>query len=106
MVPQHTNPPDDPQRALSPEVHADLSKAIVALTSSGSTPEVSEMLKGALEAAGRDARERNLKPEELILAFKAIERRLSRDVPEFEDDGKIAIRSGVIRALLEAYYKG
>jgi hypothetical protein len=105
MVAQHTNTPHDPPRALSPAVQAQLSQAIVALTTSGSTAQVSEMLKCALQSAAREARERNLMPEEMILAFKAVEHTLDTSVPEYEKDGKVAMRSVVIRALLEAYYE-
>jgi hypothetical protein len=105
MVAQLTNTPPDLPRPLSPAVQAQLSQAIAALTASGSTAQVSEMLKCALQSAAREARERNLRPEELVLAFKELERTLDTNVPEYEKDGKVAMRSVVIRALLEAYYE-
>jgi hypothetical protein len=87
---------------FSPEVEEQLTRALTAVTSmTDTTP--APALQAAVEAAGREAKERCLSPEELILAFKQIERRL--DVDAVRDDRmRVTLRTKLISALLEAYY--
>ena len=102
MVAQHTNTPQEPPRSLSPEVEAQLEQALrVFLTSAPAA--VTDELRAALQAAGSDARDRQLRPEDLLLALKAIEQRIGVAIkdPAGVTDG---IRARMIRAMLVAYF--
>jgi hypothetical protein len=103
MVAQHTNTPQEPPRSLSPEVEEQLEQALREFAAAAS-PVVKDSLRTALERAGHDARERKLRPEELILVFKSIEQRLGVRFPDAETAGGATFRARLIRALLEAYY--
>lgn len=103
MVAQHTNTPQEPPRSLSPEVKEQLEQALREFAAAAS-PVVTDSLRTALERAGNDARERTLRPEELILVFKSIEQRLGVRFPDSETAGGATFRTRLIRALLEAYY--
>ena len=99
MVPQNSQ---GQPRSFSPEVEEQLARALVAVTSlTGANP--GPELQAAVEAAGKEAKTRCLSPEELILAFKEIERRLDFDAIR-DDRMRVALRTKLIRALLEAYY--
>lgn len=99
MVPNRDDPPGEAARGFSAEIQAALEKA---LRSSGKDGP-SEELRRALKAAAREARDQHLRAEEMLIAFKELERRvtlqqLPADVPS------PAGRSAIIRALIEAYY--
>lgn len=85
-------------RSLSPQVEAQLSAALKAHSKQPSE-ENSRTLQSAIHAAARDARERELRSEELVLVFKAIER---TSVPP--DEKAAASRNRLIKSLLDAYY--
>jgi hypothetical protein len=101
MVPQNSH--GQPPRSFSPEVEEQLVLALGAVTD-GKLGEPGPDLLRAVEAAGREAKERALHPEELILAFKQLERRL--DFASFDDSVRASFRTRLIRALLESYYAG
>jgi hypothetical protein len=103
MVAQQTNTPEEPPRSLSPDVTEQLEQALRGFAASA-RPVVTDALRSALERAGNDARERKLRPEELILVFKAMEQRIGVRFPDSETAGGAAFRTRLIRALLEAYY--
>jgi hypothetical protein len=98
MVPQNSH---GQPRSFSPDVEEQLTRALIAVTSANEP--VQSDLQQAIESAGRDAKERSLNPEELILAFKQIERRLDFDAVR-DDLMRVNLRTKLIRALLEAYY--
>lgn len=99
MVAQHTKTPDEPPRPLSAAVAEELEQAVRAFLSQPSG-DADEALRRAIASAGRDARERQLRPEELLLAFKSIEER----VRAASSKGHASARTRLIQALLEAYY--
>jgi hypothetical protein len=103
MVAQPTNTPEEPPRSLSPDVKEQLEQALRGFAASA-RPVVTDALRTALERAGNDARERKLRPEELILVFKAMEQRIGVRFPGPETQGGATFRTRLIRALLEAYY--
>jgi len=99
MVPDQQRP--DESRPFSPEVEAALEAALLEPWSGGA-PSVA--LHRALKAAAHDARQRLLRAEEMLVAFKTIEQRVSARrsgalAPSTDD------RTRLIRALIDAYYK-
>jgi hypothetical protein len=103
MGAQHTNPPEEAPRSLSPEVKKQLESALREVAEAA-FPLVTDSLRATLEKAGNEARERGLRPEELILAFKNLEQRIGVKFPE-PNVGDPTFRTRLIRALLEAYYE-
>jgi hypothetical protein len=91
--------PDNP-RSLSPQVETQLSAALKAHSSKPSD-ETAKTLKLALVAAAQDARKRELRSEELVLVFKAIERSSGALIA---DEKVSPSRNQLIKALLDAYY--
>jgi hypothetical protein len=104
MVARHTNTPEEPFRSLSPEVEEQLERALHDFAAAAS-PVVPDSLRATLERAGNEARERKLRPEELILVFKALERRIGVRFPDPSTPGDPTFRTRLIRALLEGYYE-
>lgn len=100
MIPHRTNEPGEPPRRLSPDVERELERALHAFATG---QDATGMLRPALESAARDARERNMRAEELLMAFKAVERRVRAPLGEETPSGS-PLRVPLIRALLEAYY--
>jgi hypothetical protein len=103
MVPQR-NTPDDPTRALSAEVERALTSALRALAT-GQADSSSEQVREVVLAAGKEARERSLRPEELVLAFKRIEETAVKSLDAREHANHLAARSRVMQLLLQAYYR-
>jgi hypothetical protein len=104
MVPQHTGSPGGPPRSLAPNVEKELEDTFRAIAAG---QDVKLRLQRAIEAAARDARERQLRAEELLLAFKAIEERSGVLVSGglfVGGTGYPVGRSQLIRTLIEAYY--
>jgi hypothetical protein len=104
MVPRYSDP-SEPPRSLSPEVEAQLVEAIRVLAAPGGE-QTSEVVTQALQAAGREARERKFRSEELLLLFKRLEHRIGVTVPDQGPKKDTPLRSRVVRALLQAYYAG
>ena len=102
MVPQHTNPPGDPPRSLSPDVEKQLEQSLRTFLKTKNAP--ADDVRSALQAAARDARARSLRAEELLTILKSLELRLGSSIPEDGGDDKDAGRSRLIRAMIEAYY--
>jgi hypothetical protein len=92
-----------PPRPLDPRIEQTLVDALKALFSADPTEAARQALQDAVVAAARDARARKLRPEELVLAFKALEQRAGYSVPEKPTRGERP-RSQMIQALLDAYY--
>lgn len=103
MVAQFTKTPDDPFRPLSPEIAAELEQAVRAFIASDDG-RADDALRQALARAGQDARERHLRPEELLLAFKEIESRAG-EARGSARQVKASLRTKLIQAMLEAYYR-
>lgn len=102
MVPQR-NTPDEPTRAFSAEVERALTSALRSLAT-GEADSSSESVRKAVVAAGREARERSLRPEELVVAFKRIEDAVVRVLDPRDHANHLAGRSRMMQLLLEAYY--
>lgn len=96
------NPPEGESRSLSPDITARLEQALRAFISAPSE-RVTETLRTALQAAARDARARDLRPEELIVLFRAMEERIGK-LPEGEFAPTSTFRSRMLGAMLQAYY--
>ena len=98
MVPSKSDPPE-PGGAFSAEIERDLRVALRDPWTGTAPP---DLLRRALRAAAREARERGLKAEDLLIAFKTLERHveLQRTPTTAHPD-----RNLVIRALIEAYYE-
>ncbi len=100
---------DNPPRGLSVEVHTALEAALRFYASTGSV-EALNALTAMVQTAGRDARARELRSDELLLVFKSIEHKLGiGDHERFEKTGvghpeNAISRSRLVRAMLEAYY--
>ena len=100
MVPDRRLPGDD-SRAFSPDVESALEAAMLEEWRDDEPPAA---LRAALRAAAHDARQRLLRAEEMLVAFKAIEMRTSaqrghRAGWAAED------RLRIMRALIDAYYR-
>jgi len=102
MVPQH-NTPDEPTHVFSPEVERALMGAVRALAT-GEADSSSGHVREAVGAAGAEARERSLRPEQLVIAFKRIEKTMSGALDSRERSNHMAARSRLMQLLLEAYY--
>ena len=104
MVPEHTRPPRP--RAFSPEVAAQLEAALRSIATKPAP--LTDSLRAALTAAATEARELQLRPEELIVAFKTLEEKVGATFPDDDPDDPDGrrFRAKIIRALLEAYYAG
>jgi hypothetical protein len=101
MVPQHKDPPGE-DRPLSPEIQRQLESAMRAFAKDETASK--ELLREALESAATDAKQRGLRAEDLVIAFKATE----AQVPELarrDDSERSAIRLRMIRAMLDVYYR-
>ena len=98
MVPDRQHPADE-ARAFSPDVEAALESAMLELWTGGDPPAA---LRAALRAAAHDAKERLLRAEEMLVAFKRIETRAAarRAVAGREPEDRLRM----VRALNEAYY--
>ena len=103
MVAQHTNTPGEPPRPFSPEIEKALVNALRSLAE-GDSDASSGKLRRAVAAAGEDARARDLRPEELVLAFKSIEAQLAKLLTPAASSAHEAVRTQVMQLLLEAYY--
>ena len=100
MVPDRTDSGEMP-RPFSRDVEAALEAALLEAWQDGAPP---ESLRRAVKAAAHEAREHLLRPEEMLVAFKAMEQRLSIRLPERSRPGQ-ADRGWMIRTLIEAYYR-
>jgi len=101
MVAYNPRTPDDHRRLLSADVAEQLRAALTARwNKSGSD----ESLIATLAEAARDARERQLRPEELLLALKAIEEQVANSVRHVDTDQREHLRRWMVGACLRAYF--
>jgi hypothetical protein len=66
----------------------------------GPTPELSDILK----KVGREAREQNIPPEELIVIFKALWNSLAESLRPHNGDQYELVRQRLVTLCIQAYY--
>ena len=101
MVAYNPRTPDDHRRLLSADVAEQMRAA---LTARWGQPDSDEPLVAAVADAARDARERQLRPEELLLALKAIEDQVANSVRHVDTDQRDHLRRWMVAACLRAYF--
>ena len=102
MVAYKPTSPDDERRMLSSESAAQLRAAI---TERWSRPQHSEgSLIDALAAAAEEARHRSLRPEELLLALKAIEEDVAVASKVVDSDERDRFRFWLVGACMRAFF--
>ena len=102
MVAYNPRSPGDENRPLSPEVTRQLRAA---LSTRWTHPSAFDApLTEALSAAARDARARGLRPEELLLALKAVEQdvALSLEIDDTQDRDRFRI--WLVGACMRAFF--
>ena len=102
MVPQNV-PPDQPLRDFSSGIATALSSALIALARRDDEGNMASV-RDALGAAAAEARQRDLRPEELVLAFKRIEDEVVVQLDAKSRSAHEALRSRLVSALLSAYF--
>ena len=102
MVPQHTNTPGEPPRALSEALQRQLESAMRAFAASD--PSSAELLRDAVVSAAKEGRERELRAEELVIALRTIEARVA-ELARLNDQVRSEFRVRLMRTMLEAYYR-
>jgi hypothetical protein len=102
MVAYNPRSPRDESRSLSPAVAAQLRDAVTARWIKPAS--FDSALGAALAAAADEARARGLRPEELLLALKAIEEdvALTLDVASTQDRDRFKI--WLVAACMRAYF--
>jgi hypothetical protein len=101
MIPLNSDGPGAPRRTFSPDVKQELASALRDYDANTGAGE--ETLRGALRRAALDARERELGPEDLVLALKAIVVELSEPRSQSPQAREKAY-SMALRAMLVAYF--
>jgi hypothetical protein len=102
MVAYNPRTPDDHRRLLSTDVGDRLRAALTARWEKASDSDA--LLVAALAEAARDARERHLLPEELLLALKAIEEQVANSVRFVDTDQRDHLRRWLVSVCLRAYF--
>ena len=92
----------DPEKRLTDRTIASLREAIVAQKNLGPSP--SPQLETAIQAAARDARERGINPEVLLVQLKLIAEE-SGVTPILGDGASGALREWLVTACVTAYYR-
>lgn len=102
MVAYNPRSPRDDSRKLSPDVAAQLRSALCARWTDPAS--FDGPLTMALAAAAQDAHARGLRPEELLVALKAIEQdvALSQDVMDTQDRDRFRI--WLVGACMRAFF--
>ena len=104
MVPQKS-PPPGPRRQLSPETTQELRDVISERWRALEQSE--ERLRSAVRAASDEARERGLRPEELIRILKEIEADVFEQhgpVRASDQDLRVRIREFLVTSCINAYF--
>jgi hypothetical protein len=102
MVAYSRNTPPDPSRTLSPAI-ADRLRAALAARWDETTPSDAD-LTSALGEAARDAKSRQMRPEELLLALKAIEGQVAEAVKQVNDEDRELLHHWLVGACMRAYF--
>jgi hypothetical protein len=102
MVAYNPRSPRDDNRTLSPEVAEGLRRSLAARWTD---PEAYENgLSTALTAAAQEARERGMRPEELLLALKAIEEDVAETLNVVDTQDRDRFRFWLVRACMRAFF--
>ena len=104
MVAYDSRRHSDPARSLSPETIARLREALLVQWRAPGAPH--PVLGEALGAAAREARERSLRPEELIIALKAIEEQMAEHEQAPAEAARRKVHDWIVRACVKAYFGG
>lgn len=102
MVAYNSRTPDDHRRLLSADVADQLRAALTARWDKASDSDA--LLVTALAEAARDAREKQLLPEELLLALKAIEEQVANSMRHVDTDQRDHLRRWLVSVCLRAYF--
>lgn len=102
MVAYDPRLPRDDNRMLSPEVAQELRMALAARWTD---PEAYENgLAAALAAAAQEARARGMRPEELLLALKAIEVEVAETLKVADTQDRDRFRFWLVGACMRAFF--
>lgn len=93
----------DPARALSRRTVDGLREALLAQWRAPDAPQ--DELRAALAAAAREARQRSLRPEELIIALKALQGELAeQQATPVREAVRRQVHEWMVTACIEAYF--
>jgi hypothetical protein len=102
MVAYNPRSPSDDNRSLSPHVASQLRAA---LSMRWTDPTAFDApLTAALSAAARDARARGLRPEELLIALKAIEQDVALTLEVDDTQVRDRFRIWLVGACMRAFF--
>ena len=103
MVAYNPRSPRDDNRSLSPDVAARLRSALTAHWSSQSQRDDAG-LATALTSAAKDARALGMRPEELLLALKAIEEAVAKTLGVIDTQDRDRFRIWLVGACMRAFF--
>ncbi|HEY2854344.1 MAG TPA: hypothetical protein VGJ18_15925 [Gemmatimonadaceae bacterium] len=103
MVAYNPRSPRDEERSLSAEVTRQLHSSLTARWVDPAGGE--HALNGALAAAADDARTRGLRPEELLLALKAIEEEVATALDVIDTQDRDRFRTWLVGACMRAFFR-
>jgi len=102
MTAYNSRSPRDENRSLSSEVSAQL---LIAVMKRWTDPEAFDStLSTALSAAAEEARGRGLRPEELLLALKAIEQSVAESLDVIDTQDRDRFRIWLVGACMRAFF--
>jgi hypothetical protein len=102
MVAYNPRSPDDERRSLTRDVATQLRSAITARWTQPAG--FDSVLGSALSAAADDARTRGLRPEELLLALKAIEQDVATTLDVDDTQDRDRFRIWLVGACMRAFF--
>ena len=102
MVAYDPRLPPDHRRMLSADVADRLRLALIERWEKRS--EDDSVLRAALQQAVNDAKQRQLRPEELLIALKAVEERVVELLPRVDLDERDRFRHWVVGVCMRAYF--
>ena len=102
MVAYNPRSPRDDNRSLSPDVAVRLRSALGAHWAEAEGCDAE--LAAALTAVAQDARARDLRPEELLLALKAIEEDVAKTLDLLETQDRDRFRIWLVGACMRAFF--
>jgi hypothetical protein len=94
--------PPSHRRMLSPEVAEKLRTALAARWEKRGDAE--SVLRAALQEAVDEAKQRQLRPEELLLALKAVEERVADSLCDIDPEERDRFRHWVVGVCMRAYF--
>lgn len=102
MVAYNPHPPRDDSRSLSPHAAAQLRSALTAHWAEAEGCDAE--LAAALKVVAQDARARGLKPEELLLAMKAVEGDVAATLRAENTQDRDRFRMWLVGACMRAFF--